>query len=138
MKAHDLVLKTLIELDGHQGDFFNLKSSLEYAHPDLSQDEIADILDRLKKMKLISTPTYKMKGSALFIKVNPGAYIYFQNKAERESAETAAIEDAKAEALSEIEDWEERSWNYKMLLIGFIAGLVSGVALMWLNANFFK
>ena len=137
MKALDQVLGTLLDMDDQRGDFFNLKSSLEYAHPDLSEDELSDILDRLKKMKLISTPAHKMKGSPRFVKVNPSAYIYYQNREERDAAEVAAREAAKEKALEEIEEWEDRSWSYRTLLIGYIAGIISGISLMWVKAAFF-
>ena len=138
MKAHDQVLKTLLEMDNHQGDFFNLKSSLEFEHPDLSQEEIADILVRLKKMKLITTPAYKMKASMRFVKVNPAAYTYFQNREDHDRAEANAKAENNAKALAEIEEWEERSWNYKMIVFGYVAGLASGIALMWIKGAFFS
>ena len=137
LKAQDRVLKTLLELDNHHGEFFNLKSSLELAHPDLSQEDITEILGRLKKMSLISTPAHKLKGPMNFVKVNPAAYIYYQNREERDAAEAAAKAEADAKAMAEIEDWEDRSWNMKVLLVGYAAGLVSGIVLMWIRAVFF-
>ena len=137
MKAQDQVLKTLLDLDNHHGEFFNLKSSLELAHPDLSQDDITEILGRLKKMSLISTPVHKLKGPMNFVKVNPAAYIYYQNRADRDEAEATAKAEADAKAMAEIEDWEDRSWNIKVLLIGYAAGLASGIVLMWVRAVFF-
>lgn len=136
MKTQDEILKTLLDLDNYHGDFFNLKSSLELGHPELTQEEINDALNHLKRMKLISTPTYKMKGSSRFIKVNPEAYSYYQNREARYAAEAAARDESHSMALEEIEDWEERSWNYKMIGIGFAAGLVSGIFLMWVKAAF--
>ena len=40
-------------------------------------------------------------------------------------------------ALAEIEEREERTWNYKMISVGFVAGLISGILLMWLKGKYF-
>lgn len=122
MKASDRILETLLDMDNHQGVFFNLKSSLEYAHPDLSPDEIADILTRFKRMKLISTQAYQINGSTRFIKVNPAAYVYYENRDARDAED--AIPDSVAS-----ENIPDRSWNLKLIFTGYVAGLVSGILL---------
>ena len=121
MKAPDRILETLLEMDDHQGVFFNLKTSLEIAHPDLSPDEIADTLDQFRKMKLISTQAYQINGSTRFIRVNPSAYIYFENREKRDAQEALQSDT--------IEKIEGRPWNYKLIFSTYMAGLVSGIIL---------
>ena len=137
MEAYDRILKTLLEMDDHQGTFFGLKYTLEKYHPDLAQEEISRILERLEAKGLISTPARKMRGAQLLVKVNPSAYTYYQNREELLAAAATEKSEAAAEALAEIEDWEERQWNLKMISIGFIAGLIAGIALMWVKYTFF-
>ena len=132
----DRVLKTLLDEDKKQGNFFSLHYTLEKAHPDLDRDDILRILERFESQRLINLSAKRIKGTP-FVRVNAAAYTFFNNREQRQAAEEAAIAEADALALAEIEDWEDRSWNYKMLSIGFIAGLISGIALMWLKGKFF-
>ena len=132
----DRVLKTLLDEDKKQGNFFSLHYTLEKAHPDLDRDDILRILERFESQRLINLSAKRIKGTP-FVRVNAAAYTFFNNGEQRQAAEEAAKAEADALALAEIEDWEDRSWNYKMLSIGFIAGLISGIALMWLKGKFF-
>ena len=132
----DRVLKTLLDEDKKQGNFFSLHYTLEKAHPDLDRDDILRILERFEAQRLINLSAKRIKGTP-FVRVNAAAYTFFNNREQRQAAEEAAKAEADALALAEIEDWEDRSWNYKMLSIGFIAGLISGIALMWLKGKFF-
>lgn len=132
----DRVLKTLLDEDKKQGNFFSLHYTLEKAHPDLDRDDILRILERFESQRLINLSAKRIKGTP-FVRVNAAAYTFFNNREQRQAAEEAAKAEADALALAEIEDWEDRSWNYKMLSIGFIAGLISGIALMWLKGKFF-
>lgn len=132
----DRVLKTLLDEDKKQGNFFSLHYTLEKAHPDLDRDDILRILEKFESQRLINLSAKRIKGTP-FVRVNAAAYTFFNNREQRQAAEEAAKAEADALALAEIEDWEDRSWNYKMLSIGFIAGLISGIALMWLKGKFF-
>ena len=132
----DRVLKTLLDEDKKQGNFFSLHYTLEKAHPDLDRDDILRILERFESQRLINLSAKRIKGTP-FVRVNAAAYTFFNNREQRQAAEEAAKAEADALALAEIEDWEDRSWNYKMLSIGFIAGLISGIALMWIKGKFF-
>ena len=136
MDEKDRVLKTLLDEDKKQGNFFSLHYTLEKAHPDLDRDDILRILERFESQRLINLSAKRIKGTP-FVRVNAAAYTFFNNREQRQAAEEAAKAEADALALAEIEDWEDRSWNYKMLSIGFIAGLISGIALMWLKGKFF-
>lgn len=126
----DRVLKTLLDEDKKQGNFFSLHYTLEKAHPDLDRDDILRILEKLEAKRLISLSAKRIKGTP-FVRVNAAAYTFFDSREQRQAAEEAAKAEADALALAEIEDWEERSWNYKMLSVGFIAGLISGMTIMW-------
>ena len=137
MEDNDRVLKTLLDEDKKQGNFFSLRYILGKAHPDLSQEELIKILEKLEAKRLISLSSRKMQGSTPFVRVNPPAYAYYDNREARKAAEEAEKADADATAMAEIEEWEERTWNYKMLGVGFIAGLLSGIAIMWGMAKFF-
>lgn len=136
MDEKDRVLKTLLDEDKKQGNFFSLHYTLEKAHPDLDRKSILQILERFESQRLISLSSKRIKGTP-FARVNPTAYAYFDNQELRKAAANAAKAEADALALAEIEDWEERTWNYKMLSVGFVAGLISGILLMWLKGNFF-
>lgn len=112
-------------MDNHQGVFFNLKSSLESAHPDLPPGEIADILADLRRQKLINTQAYQINESTRFIKVSSDAYAYFERRGERDEEEAAAM----AAVDRKIESQKHRAWNFRMILSGYVAGLVSGIIL---------
>ena len=136
MDDKDRVLKTLLDEDKKQGNFFSLHYTLEKAHPDLDREDILRILERFESQRLISLSSKRIKGTP-FARVNPTAYAYFDNQELRKAAANAAKAEADALALAEIEDWEERTWNYKMLSVGFVAGLISGILLMWLKGKYF-
>lgn len=138
MKKHDQVLKTLLDLDDHQGNYFNLRSTLENIHPDLSRDELYDILNQFRTKKLISASIPKTKREISFIRVNAAAYAYYKNREALDEAEKLEKAEAAARALAELEASQERIWNYKMTLIGYIAGLISGIAIMWASFNYFR
>ena len=136
MDDKDRVLKTLLDEDKKQGNFFSLHYTLEKAHPDLDRADILRILERFESQRLISLSAKRIKGTP-FARVNAAAYTYFDNRELRQAAEEAAKAEADALALAEIEDWEERTWNYKMISVGFVAGLITGIGLMWLKGKFF-
>lgn len=136
MEEKDRVLKTLLDEDKNQGEFFSLRYTLEKAHPDLDSQDILRILEKFEAQRLISLSARKIKGTP-FVRVNPSAYMYFNNRELRKAAEDAAKAEADALAMADIEDWEERTWNYKLISLGFIAGLVCGIVLMWLKAKYF-
>ena len=136
MDEKDRVLKTLLDEDKKQGNFFSLHYTLEKAHPDLDRADILRILERFESQRLISLSAKRIKGTP-FARVNAAAYTYFDNRELRQAAEEAAKAEADALALAEIEDWEERTWNYKMISAGFVAGLITGIGLMWLKGKFF-
>ena len=123
MDEKDRVLKTLLDED-------------EKAHPDLDRESILRILERFESQRLISLSAKRIKGTP-FARVNPSAYTYYNNRELRKAAEDAAKSEADALALAEIEEWEERTWNYKMISVGFVAGLISGILLMWLKGKYF-
>jgi hypothetical protein len=132
----DRVLKTLLDEDKKQGNFFSLHYTLEKAHPDLDREDILRILERFESQRLISLSAKRIKGTP-FARVNAAAYAYYDNRELRQAAEEAAKAEAESQALAEIEEWEERSWNYKMIAVGFVGGLLTGIALMWLKGKFF-
>ena len=136
MDDKDRVLKTLLDEDKKQGNFFSLHYTLEKAHPDLDRADILRILEHFESQRLISLSAKRIKGTP-FARVNAAAYTYFDNRELRQAAEEAAKAEADALALAEIEDWEERTWNYKMISVGFVAGLITGIGLMWLKGKFF-
>lgn len=138
MEPIDLVLKTLLEIDEHQGNYFGLKYTLEKYHPDLSREELLAILDRLEFKGLIHMSARKTQTAPVLVKVNSNAYRYFKNKEESALAAANEKSEAAAEALVEIEEWEERQWNYKLLLFGFIGGFAAGVGFMWLQKAFLR
>jgi hypothetical protein len=132
----DRVLKTLLDEDKKQGNFFSLHYTLEKAHPDLDRADILRILERFESQRLISLSAKRIKGTP-FARVNAAAYTYFDNRELRQAAEEAAKAEAEAQALAEIEEWEERNWNYKMITVGFVGGLIAGIGIMWLKGKFF-
>ena len=136
MDEKDRVLKTLLDEDKNQGNFFSLHYTLEKAHPDLDRESILRILERFESQRLISLSAKRIKRTP-FARVNPSAYTYYNNRELRKAAEDAAKAEADALALAEIEEWEERTWNYKMISVGFVAGLISGILLMWLKGKYF-
>jgi hypothetical protein len=136
MDEKDRVLKTLLDEDKKQGNFFSLHFTLEKAHPDLDRADILQILEKFEAKRLISLSAKRIKGTP-FVRVNSAAYSYYNNREQRQAAEEAARAEAEAQALAEIEEWEERSWNYKMIAFGFVGGLLTGIALMWLKGKFF-
>ena len=136
MDDKDRVLKTLLDEDKKQGNFFSLHYTLEKAHPDLDRADILRILEHFESQRLISLSAKRIKGTP-FARVNAAAYTYFDNRELRQAAEEAAKAEADALALAEIEDWEERTWNYKMISVGFVAGLITGIGLMWLKGKYF-
>ena len=136
MDDKDRVLKTLLDEDKKQGNFFSLHYTLEKAHPNLDRDDILRILEKFESERLINLSARRIKGTP-FVRVNPAAYSYYNNRELRKAAEDAAKAEADALALAEIEEWEERSWNYKMISVGFVAGLIAGIILMWLKGKYF-
>ncbi|HWR31443.1 MAG TPA: hypothetical protein VN631_16575 [Negativicutes bacterium] len=134
MEEFDQVLQILMDEDKHQGYFFDLKYILKKAHSDLQRDEIIRIVGSMEAKGLVSTPARKTKGAQLLVKVNPSAYDYFKNREERKAILAAEEAEAAAKAL---EESEERSWNIKMAFWSYVAGLISGLALMWSMVKFF-
>lgn len=136
MDEKDRVLKTLLDEDKKQGNYFSLHYTLEKAHPDLDRADILRILERFESQRLINLSAKRIKGTP-FARVNPSAYNYFDNRELRKAAEEAAKAEAESQAMAEIEDWEERSWNYKLIAVGFIGGLITGIVLMWIKGKYF-
>ncbi len=136
MDEKDRVLKTLLDEDKKQGNFFSLHYTLDKAHPDLDRDDILRILERFEAKRLISLSAKRIKGTP-FVRVNSAAYSYYNNREQRQAAEDAAKAEAESQAMAEIEDWEERSWNYKMISVGFVGGLITGIGIMWGMRRFF-
>jgi len=138
MEPIDQVLKTLLEIDEHQGNYFGLKYTFEKYHPDLTREELLAILERLEFKGLIRLSARKTETAPILVKVNSSAYRYYKNKQESELAAANEKAEANAEALMEIEEWEERQWNIKLLLFGFIGGFAAGVGFMWLRETIFR
>lgn len=136
MDEKDRVLKTLLDEDKKQGNFFSLHYTLEKAHPDLERADILRILEKFENQRLISLSAKRIKGTP-FVRVNSAAYSYYNNREQRQAAEEAAKAAVESQAMAEIEDWEERTWNYKLISVGFVGGLITGIALMWLKGKFF-
>ena len=70
MDEKDRVLKTLLDEDKNQGNFFSLHYTLEKAHPDLDRESILRILERFESQRLISLSAKRIKGTPAGI--NPG------------------------------------------------------------------
>jgi len=134
MEAYDQLREMLLVEDKHQGYYFDLKYVLKKAHSDLPRDEVNRIIASFENRSLVSTPARKTRGSQLLVKVNPAAYSYFEDRKliiETEKAEAAA------NALKEIEERKDRSRSIKTTFIGYVAGLFSGIALMWFMIKLF-
>ena len=76
--------------------------------------------------------TYRSLGLAPKLELSTRPAERIGDDAMWDTAEAALKEEANAIALEEIEAEEERSWNYRMIAIGYFAGLVSGIVLAWL------
>lgn len=118
-----------------RSNFFSLHYTLEKAHPDLDRESILRILERFESQRLISLSAKRIKGTP-FARVNPSAYTYYNNRELRKAAEDAASRGGCFGAGGNRGMGRTRAWNYKMISVGFVAGLISGILLMWLKNIF--
>lgn len=122
MTNFDRVLKTLLENRPEDQSVFDPYPMLLAACPDLSKTELEAVLSEIEKAGLIRR--FVGNGWTTKLMLYAAAYIYFKNQAE-------------VDAKKKEEKWEERKWGIKMAIAGYIAGITSGILLMWVKATFF-
>ncbi len=138
MEQYDYFLKTLMIADQKRGTFISSKSLLDKHRLHFSPDKTIKAIDYLESKGFIQTSAKKIKGLPIFIRVTPDAYDYFKEK-----EATKALLALKRVSIHEnpqysAEIFEPEPTRRKNTLKVYVAGIISGVFLMWIKTAFFS